>query len=51
MTRRLDRTGDQAMLVAAALQGAVQLARSAGDAGRYEATAEQLRRLILVPDA
>ncbi|HSK81026.1 MAG TPA: TetR/AcrR family transcriptional regulator [Thermoanaerobaculia bacterium] len=42
---------DQAMLVAAALQGAVQLARSAGDAGRYEATVEQLRRLILVPDA
>ncbi|HKV11065.1 MAG TPA: TetR/AcrR family transcriptional regulator [Thermoanaerobaculia bacterium] len=41
---------DQAMLVAAALQGAVQLARTAGDTGRYEATVEQLRRLIVLPE-
>ena len=38
---------DQALLVAAALQGAVQIARTAGDPGRYEATVEQLRRLLL----
>ena len=40
---------DQALLVAAALQGAVQLARTHDDARRYEATVEQLRRMLLVP--
>lgn len=42
---------DQALLVASALQGAVQIARTAGDPARYEATVEQLRRLLLNPNS
>lgn len=38
------------LLVAAALQGAVQLARTHDDPRRYEATVEQLRRMLLVPE-
>jgi TetR/AcrR family transcriptional repressor of nem operon len=37
---------DQALLVASALQGAVQIARTGEDPKRYEATVEQLRRLL-----
>ncbi len=36
----------QALLMASALQGAVQIARTAEDPGRYEATVEQIRRLL-----
>jgi TetR/AcrR family transcriptional repressor of nem operon len=42
---------DQALLVASAIQGAVQIARTAGDPRRYEATVDQLRRLLLRPEA
>ncbi|HEV8580725.1 MAG TPA: TetR/AcrR family transcriptional regulator [Thermoanaerobaculia bacterium] len=45
-----DTAEDQALLVASALQGAVQIARTAGDPGRYEATVQQLRRLLLRPE-
>lgn len=41
---------DQALLVASAIQGAVQIARTAGDPRRYEATVDQLRRLLLCPE-
>lgn len=40
---------DQALLVASAIQGAVQIARTAGDPRRYEASVDQLRHLLVLP--